>query len=198
MDIREQLCEFGLSLYNRGLSYGSTEIYRYGYPMEISLVTPTGSSLGRLQPEKLSVIKPGGELISGDRPTKEVPLHQALYSTRGDKAGAVVHLYSCYATALSLLPTDNEHDWLPHLSPYGIMRRVRSGFSPYFLFRGTLEIGFILRALPVQACVPIMLANHGPVVSAKTLEAAVYVPQRTEAYSKLLLNPRLSQTPPDC
>ena len=151
MDIREQLCEFGLSLYKRGLSHGSTGNLSVRLPDGNLLVTPTGSSLGRLQPEQLSVIKPGGELISGDRPTKEVPLHQALYSTRGDKAGAVVHLHSCYATALSLLPTDNEHDWLPHLTPYGIMQLGQVRLLPYFI-PGDPEIGSAIRGPCRQAC----------------------------------------------
>ena len=183
MDIREQLCEFGLSLYNRGLSHGSTGNLSVRLPDGNLLVTPTGSSLGRLQPEQLSVIKPGGELISGDRPTKEVPLHQALYSTRGDKAGAVVHLHSCYATALSLLPTDNEHDWLPHLTPYGIMQLGQVRLLPYFI-PGDPEIGSAIEGLAGKHAA-IMLANHGPVVSAKTLEAAVYASEELEAASKL-------------
>ena len=113
MDLREQVCDFGLGLYNRGFTHGSTGNLSVRLPDGNILVTPTGSSLGRLTPEGLSVIKPNGELVSGPKPTKEVPLHQALYSTRGDRAGAVVHLHSCYATALSVLPDQNEEDWLP-------------------------------------------------------------------------------------
>ena len=140
MDLREQLCDFGLSLYNRGLTHGSTGNLSVRLPDGTLLVTPTGSSLGRLTPEGLSVIKPNGELVSGPKPTKEVPLHQALYSTRGERAGAVVHLHSCYATALSLLPDQNEKDWLPHLTPYGIMQLGQVRLLPYFI-PGSPEIG---------------------------------------------------------
>ena len=133
MDLREQLCDFGLSLYSRGFTHGSTGNLSVRLPDGNLLVTPTGSSLGRLTPEGLSVIKPNGELISGPKPTKEVPLHQALYSTRGERAGAVVHLHSCYATALSLLPDQNEKDWLPHLTPYGIMQLGQVRLLPYFI-----------------------------------------------------------------
>ena len=183
MDLREQLCEFGRSLYTRGLTHGSTGNLSARLPDGNLLVTPTGSSLGRITPEGLSVVTPNGKLISGPQPTKEVPLHQALYSTRGDKAGAVVHLHSCYATALSLLPTDNERDWLPHLTPYGIMQLGQVRLLPYFI-PGSPEIGSAIKGLAGKHSA-IMLANHGPVVSAKTLEAAVYASEELEAGSKL-------------
>ena len=183
MDVREQLCEFGRSLYSRGLTHGSTGNLSARLPDGNLLVTPTGSSLGRITPESLSVVTPRGELVSGPQPTKEVPLHQALYSTRGDKAGAVVHLHSCYATALSLLPTDNEGDWLPHLTPYGIMQLGQVRLLPYFI-PGSPEIGSAIKGLAGKHSA-IMLANHGPVVSAKTLEAAVYASEELEAASKL-------------
>jgi ribulose-5-phosphate 4-epimerase/fuculose-1-phosphate aldolase len=183
MDIREQLCEFGLSLYNRGLTHGSTGNLSARLPDGNLLVTPTGSSLGRITPETLSVVTPKGKLVSGPQPTKEVPLHQALYATRGDKAGAVVHLHSCYATALSLLPTEDERDWLPHLTPYGIMQLGQVRLLPYFI-PGSPKIGSAIRGLAGKHSA-IMLANHGPVVSAKTLEAAVYASEELEAASKL-------------
>ena len=183
MDLREQLCDFGLSLYNRGFTHGSTGNLSVRLPDGTLLVTPTGSSLGRLTPEGLSVIKPNGELVSGPKPTKEVPLHQALYSTRGERAGAVVHLHSCYATALSLLPDQNEKDWLPHLTPYGIMQLGQVRLLPYFI-PGSPEIGSAIKGLAGKHSA-IMLANHGPVVSAKTLEAAVYASEELEATSKL-------------
>ena len=183
MDLREQLCDFGLSLYSRGFTHGSTGNLSVRLPDGNLLVTPTGSSLGRLTPEGLSVIKPNGELISGPKPTKEVPLHQALYSTRGERAGAVAHLHSCYATALSLLPDQNEKDWLPHLTPYGIMQLGQVRLLPYFI-PGSPEIGSAIKGLAGKHSA-IMLANHGPVVSAKTLEAAVYASEELEATSKL-------------
>ncbi len=183
MDLREQVCDFGLSLYNRGFTHGSAGNLSVRLSDGNLLVTPTGSSLGRLTPEDLSIIKPNGELVSGPKPTKEVSLHQALYSTRGDRAGAVVHLHSCYATALSVLPDQNEENWLPHLTPYGIMQLGQVRLLPYFI-PGSPEIGSAIKGLAGKHSA-IMLANHGPVVSAKTLEAAVYASEELEATSKL-------------
>ena len=183
MDLREQLCDLGLSLYQRGLTHGSTGNLSARLPDGNLIVTPTGSSLGRLTPESLSIISPDGLLISGPKPTKEVPLHQVFYATRGGRAGAVVHLHSCYSTALSLLPCDDSSNWLPSLTPYGIMQLGKVRLLPYFI-PGSAEIGSAIKDLAGKHSA-IMLANHGPVVSAKTLEAAVYASEELEATSKL-------------
>ena len=183
MDLREQLCDFGLSLYQRGLTHGSTGNLSARLPDGNLIVTPTGSSLGRLTPESLSIVSPDGQLISGPKPTKEVPLHQAFYATRGGRAGAVVHLHSCYSTALSLFPCDDSSNWLPSLTPYGIMQLGKIRLLPYFI-PGSTEIGDAITGLAGKHAA-VMLAHHGPVISAKTLEAAVYAAEELEATAKL-------------
>ena len=63
---------------------------------------------------------PRDRQTGGDPPTKEMPLHSAFYDTRAS-AGAVVHLHSCHAVALSTMPDADEDDFLPRLTPYAIM-----------------------------------------------------------------------------
>src|ERR1700751_3138009 len=94
--LREDICRFGRSLFERGLTPGlsgniSVKLDDGGY-----MVTPTNASLGFLDPERLSRLAADGRLLSGDAPTKEVPLHGALYQTRG-AARAVLHLHSTHS-----------------------------------------------------------------------------------------------------
>ncbi len=185
MDSREQLCELGLSLYQRGLTHGSTGNLSVRLDDGCIAVTPTGVCMGRLDPAQLSILDSQGEHLSGPKPTKEVPLHMAFYHTRGDRAGAIVHLHSCYATALSLLTPDETEDWLPHLTPYGIMQLGKVRLLPYFL-PGSPEIGQAITGLAGRHAA-VMLANHGPVVSAKTIEAATYAAEELEATAKLAM-----------
>ena len=183
MDTREQLCVLGASLFARGLTHGSTGNISARLPSGEIIITPTGSSLGRLEPEQLSVLDENGQYQRGPKPTKEIPLHLAFYSTRPKHTGAVVHLHSCYATALSLLPTENENDWLPHLTPYGIMQLGQVRLLPYHL-PGSPALGEAIAGLAGKHAA-VMLANHGPVVTAQTLEAAVYASEELEATAKL-------------
>ena len=105
--LREQICVLATSIFDRGLTHGSTGNISVRLDDNNILVTPSGSSFGRLDPNKIVKVTKSGEIIGSATPTKELPLHQAFYETRGMKSGAVVHLHSTYSVALSMLPGIN-------------------------------------------------------------------------------------------
>ena len=148
------------------------------------LVTPTGSSMGRLDPARLSRFDAKGQHIAGDAPTKEMPLHAAFYETR-KSAGAVVHLHSTHSVALSMLPDTDPDNVLPPLTPYAIMRVGKVALLPFFL-PGDAAMGDALRSLGGKRSA-VLLANHGPVVAAKDLEAAIFAMEELEETAKLAL-----------
>jgi ribulose-5-phosphate 4-epimerase/fuculose-1-phosphate aldolase len=130
--LRERICLLAKSMFDRGLTGGSTGNISARTPDGGLLVSPTGTSLGRLDPARLSRFDAAGRLISGDPPTKEMPLHAAFYETRSS-AGAVVHLHSCHSVALSMMPDADPEDFLPPLTPYAIMKLGRVKLLPFFL-----------------------------------------------------------------
>src|ERR1044072_1199605 len=97
---REEICRYGRSLFERGLTAGSSRNISLRLGDGGWLVTPTNASLGFLDPPRLSRLDAEGRLLSGDKPTKEIPLHTALYDARGS-ARAIVHLHSTHAVALT-------------------------------------------------------------------------------------------------
>ena len=116
--LREQMCLLAKSLFDRGLTHGNTGNISARTEDGGLLVSPTGTSFGRLDPARLSRFDSTGVLIGGDKPTKEMPLHTAFYDTRST-ARAVVHLHSCHTVAWSMMPDANADDFLPPLTPYG-------------------------------------------------------------------------------
>lgn len=114
--LRDLICLLAKSMFDRGLTGGSTGNISARTPDGGLLVSPTGTSFGRLDPARLSRFDSDGRLIDGDAPTKEMPLHTAFYDTRST-AGAVVHLHSCHSVAWSMMPDANEDDFLPPLTP---------------------------------------------------------------------------------
>ncbi|RFC64412.1 aldolase [Fulvimarina endophytica] len=186
-DLRESICMFARSLHERGLTHGSTGNISARTPDGGLLVTPTGSSFMTLDPARLSQFDAAMNLVGGDRPTKEMPLHRAFYDTRST-AGAIVHLHSCHSVALSMMPDANEDDFLPHLTPYPIMKLGRVKLLPYFM-PGDAAIGEAIRGLAGKRSA-VMLANHGPVVAGKDLEAAVYAIEELEASAQLAMMTR--------
>ncbi len=185
--LREQICMLAGSLYDRGLTHGSTGNISARTDDGGLLVSPTGASFGRLDPGRLSRFDASGILVSGDRPTKEMPLHTAFYDTRS-KAGAVVHLHSSHSVALSMLPEVDPDDFLPPLTPYGIMRLGKVKLLPFFL-PGDPAMGEAVKGLAGKRSA-VMLANHGPVVAGKDIEAACTAVEELEETAKLTLMTR--------
>lgn len=190
--LRELICTLAKSLFDRGLTGGSTGNISARTPDGGLLVSPTGTSFGRLDPARLSRFDAGGNLTGGDKPTKEMPLHSAFYDTRST-AGAVVHLHSCHAVALSMLPGADPDDFLPPLTPYAIMKLGRVKLLPFFL-PGDPAMGDAVRGLAGKRSA-VMLANHGPVVAAADVEAACNAIEELEDTARLALltrglNPR--------
>jgi 3-dehydro-4-phosphotetronate decarboxylase len=190
--LREEICRLGRSLFERGLTPGSSGNISVKLDDGGTMVTPTNASLGSLDPARLSRLSPEGRLISGDAPTKEVPLHSALYQTRGG-ARAVVHLHSTHSVALSMLPEIDPRAALPPMTPYYLMKCGLTALMPYYR-PGDPAVADAIRGLAGQYS-SVLLANHGPVVSGDTLEAAVFAIEELEETAKLYLllrglNPR--------
>lgn len=191
--LREQMCLLARSLFERGLTHGSTGNISARTPDGGLLVSPTGTSFGRLDPARLSHFASDGQLLDGDPPTKEMPLHTAFYEKRST-AGAVVHLHSCHSVALSMVSDVDPDNFLPPLTPYGIMKLGRVKLLPFFL-PGDPKMGAAVRGLAGKRSA-VMLANHGPVVAGKDVEAACNAIEELEDTARLAmmtrgLNPRM-------
>ena len=132
--LREQICLLARSMFDRGLTGGSTGNISARTGDGGLLVSPTGTSFGRLDPARLSRFDADSLLIDGDPPTKEMPLHSAFYDTRSS-AGAVVHLHSCHSVALSMMEDVDPDNFLPPLTPYAIMKLGKVK-APSVLFAG--------------------------------------------------------------
>lgn len=182
--LREQICSYAKSLFDRGLTHGSTGNISARAPDGGLLVSPTGSSFGRLDPARLSHFDAQGRHIGGDKPTKEMPLHSAFYDTRS-QAGAVVHLHSCHAVAWSTMPNVDEDDFLPPFSPYAVMQLGRVKLLPFFL-PGDRAMSDAVRGLAGKRSA-VMLANHGPVVAGRDVEAACNAVEELEATARLAM-----------
>lgn len=182
--LRDQICVLAKSMFDRGLTGGSSGNISARTADGGLLVSPTGTSFGRLDPARLSHFDASGQLIGGDPPTKEMPLHTAFYETRST-AGAVVHLHSCHSVALSMLPDVDPDNFLPPLTPYAIIKLGRVRLLPFFL-PGDPAMGEALCGLAGKRSA-VMLANHGPVVSGKDVEAACNAIEELEDTARLAL-----------
>ena len=180
--LREHIVDIGRSLYERGLAHGSAG----NISVKLSdgwLMTPTNSCLGRLDPARLSRLDANGTLLGGDKPSKETFLHIAMYRERS--AGAVVHLHSVHAVAVSCLADIDPDNVFPPITAYAIMQVGALALAPYYP-PGDESLAEAVRKLAGKHH-SILLANHGPVVAGATLDAAVNAIEELEQTAKLML-----------
>ncbi len=122
--------------------------------------------------------------ISGDAPTKEVPLHAAMYDAR-TTSGAIVHFHSTRSVAVSMLPDLYPDDVLPALTAYNLMRIGKTALVPYHR-PGDPAVSDAIRGLGGRYS-SVLLSNHGPVVSGDSIEKAVWAMEELEETARFHL-----------
>lgn len=169
MSAVDDLIAAGRALVDAGLSPGASGniSVRDGDRL---LMSGTGTRLGALTPDDIAVLSVDGNAVDGARPSKEVPLHVAMYA-RNPQHRAVVHVHSPSTVAVSCLKPWAEHTAVPPLTPYSLMR---VGQVPLldFLPPGDPAMGDLITACPFPFH-GALLANHGAVVSGPDPASAV-------------------------
>lgn len=180
---RDSICRLAKSLFDRGLTIGSSGNISVRLD-DGWLMTPTGSSMGNLDPNEISKLDLSGNLISGNNPTKESFLHIAMYDERPDSR-AVVHLHSTHSVAVSCLADIDKKNVLPPITAYYVMKIGTLPLVPYFP-PGDINLAKAVKEMASDHHA-VLLANHGPVVAGKTLEDAVYAIEELEETARLFL-----------
>jgi len=180
---RDEIARLAKSMFDRGLTFGSSG----NISQRIDdgwLMTPTGSTMGNLDPAQISKLDNEGNHLSGEKPTKENLLHMAMYSERPE-TGAVVHLHSTHSVAVSCLVDVDKDNVLPPITAYYVMKIGTLPLIPYFP-PGDVNLVKAVREMAGKHHA-VLLANHGPVVAGKNLHDAVYATEELEETAKLFL-----------
>jgi ribulose-5-phosphate 4-epimerase/fuculose-1-phosphate aldolase len=181
-ELRAKLVETGALLYERRLAHGSAGNLSVRLADGAILVTPTNSSLGRLEAGRISKVAPDGTLLAGDPPSKEAFFHLAVYDVR-PSARAIVHLHSTASVAVSCLCHADPSNVLPPLTAYHVMKVGRLPLVPYFR-PGDRALAEAVRA-GARDHHALLLANHGPIVAGTSLDDAVLIMEELEETAKL-------------
>jgi ribulose-5-phosphate 4-epimerase/fuculose-1-phosphate aldolase len=182
-DAREHIVSAARSLFFRSLTHGSSGNLSVRVDNTV-LITPTGSSLGTVTPEQISVIDLDGRHLGGEKPSKEAFLHAAFLRAR-PSARAVVHTHSTFSAAISCLADVDVDDCLPPLTAYYAMRIGRLPLLPYHA-PGDPALGPIAERSATRHHAA-LLANHGPIVAGVSLGTAMDAIEELEETAKLFL-----------
>jgi 3-dehydro-4-phosphotetronate decarboxylase len=189
---REEICRVGASLFARGYVHATAGNISVRLD-DGFLITPTDACLGFLEPAKLARLDGEGRQVSGERASKTIALHRAIYAaaTRFDAdTRCVIHTHSTHCVALSLECQTPE--LLAPLTPYFVMK---VGHVPLLDYRrpGAPEVAAEVAQLierygaqgrPIRA---VMLRRLGPNVWQDTPAAAMAVLEELEETARLAL-----------
>lgn len=185
MDDLKQLIETTIwvasSLFTRGKTSGSTANISFRHGDEV-YISASGTCFATLTADDFSVVSIDGSHISGPKPSKELPLHMAVYQAR-PKVGAVIHTHSFYSTLWSCLKHKDERDVMPTHTPYLKMKVGRIGLVPYAP-PGSEELFAKFRKV-IDDSDAWLLANHGPVVGGATMMDAFFGIEELEESARI-------------
>lgn len=182
-ELRERMVLHGKSLYERGLTAGSSGNISVRLP-DGMLITPTNSCMGRLEPDEISRLSSSGNLLSGKPPSKELFMHLAYYRSRSQEQ-AIVHLHSTWSVAVSCLKEIDPDNVLPPITAYFVMRVGCLPLVPYIPPGDPSLADAIEKVAATHRSA--LLANHGPVIGGSDLDNAVYAMEELEETAKLFL-----------
>ncbi|MBL1419080.1 MAG: aldolase [Alphaproteobacteria bacterium] len=182
---RDEITRVGEILYNRQLAHGSAGNLSQRLDDGSFLITPTNSSLGHLDPARISHVAPdGATLLAGDKPSKEAFFHLAVYEER-PTARAIVHLHSTHCVAISCMCHKNPDNILPTLTAYQQMKIGKLPLVPYYR-PGDKALADAVRITSKHSHA-MLLANHGPIVAGKSLNDATWAYEELEETAKIFL-----------
>lgn len=139
-------------------------------------ITRSGVNLGEVGDKDFSELKVSlpdrtVELISGGKPSKELPMHLAMYSASNVTKGIIAHTHSLKAAALSCLAPYSAESALPALTPYYVMKVGELPLVSYAKPGSTAQAEQIFRMGTKSQ--RILLQNHGPAVLTENASQAM-------------------------
>ncbi len=176
VDTIQDLIHYSRMLYERHLVHaegGNTSI-RIGDEVWISR---TGSVLGWLKEDDLTRMSLTGDVIGGQKPSKEWPMHLAIYNARPD-AGAIIHLHPTYAIAYSTLLPGPCLDAVPAYSSALYRRAGQVPMIDYYPV-GSKELHHSIAEL-APYFYSILMRQHGVTVASESLSKAMGVIEEIE------------------
>ena len=188
--LREEICRVGRSLFERGYVHATAGNISVRLD-DGFLITPTDACLGHLQPDRLARIDISGTQTGGDRASKTLALHRRIYGADA-QARCVIHTHSTHLVALTLQGVWSEHDILPPITPYFVMKVGHVPLIPYHR-PGEAQVGELVaqriaamtaRGTPIRA---VMLDRLGPNVWHRSPAEASAVLEELEETAKLWL-----------
>lgn len=180
-EIRRNIIAFGKKAYEKGLVAASDGNISVRLFDDRLMITPSGATLGNLNPDNLIYLDLNGTILQGKKPpSSELPMHLLIYQQRPD-VHAVFHTHPQVTTAFSVAGESLSVPVLPEMvimfdtipiAPYASPSSIESAeaIEPY-----------------IQNHDLIILDHHGVVALGQSLNDAFLKLEKLEHTAKTLL-----------
>lgn len=184
MGLKSELVFFSKSCYNNKFVAAADGNLSIRTPKDFILSTPSGKCKGRLKESDIVKTDLSGKLLKAKnskrkkKPSTEIKLHAYIYTNRKD-INAVVHTHPKFATAFAAAGIALDKIVLPEI--YLMFKKIP--LAKY----GTPSTDELPESISpfVKDYNAILLANHGLVTFAKTLEEAYYLTEKVEQFAEI-------------
>jgi len=179
--LKLDICDIGRRLHQRGLVAGSDGNITARLTDDQVLCTPTMLCKGQMKPDDICLVDMEGNQLAGNKKrTSEVLLHLEIMKARPD-VQSVIHCHAPHATAFAITGKP---------VPRAVMPEAEFFFgevptAPYET-PGTAKFARTILPFVEQSCI-CLLANHGIVAYANSLELAYNYTEILDAYCRILL-----------
>ncbi len=187
MEIKEEMCEIGRRVYNRGMVAANDGNFSVKLNDNEFLCTPTGVSKGFMTPEYICKVDAEGNVLEaneGFRPSSEVKMHMRVYKERPD-VNAVVHAHPMYATTFAIAG-------IPLMEPIMPEAVIALGGVPLAKYGTPSTVEVPDSIMPyLQQYDAVLLENHGALTYSDTLLNAYHKMESLEFYARLMYQAKM-------
>ncbi|GGH84806.1 L-fuculose-phosphate aldolase [Pullulanibacillus pueri] len=181
-EIVKQLQQVGRYMMDKQLAWGNAGNISARAGKDHCLISASGTYLGELETDDIVDYTFGDDMSNYQRrPSKEIPMHQAIYEERPD-VQAVLHASPFYSTIVACsdiqLPANLFVEDMYYLE--SVVR------IPYF-HPGSQELGDAVRSKARQANI-LLLENHGVLVFDTSIKEARMALETLELVSKMMVS----------
>ncbi len=186
-EIKEEMCEIGRRVYNRGMVAANDGNFSVKLSEDEFFCTPTGVSKGFMTPDYICRVDGMGNVLEaneGFRPSSEVKMHMRVYKERPD-VGAVVHAHPMYATTFAIAG-------IPLMEPIMPEAVIALGGVPLAKY-GTPSTAEVPDSIMpyLQQYDSVLLENHGALTYSDTLLNAYHKMESLEFYARRMYQAKM-------
>ncbi len=180
-ELRHAILECGRIAYERHLMTSNDGNISVRMENGNVLITPSGLSKGRMNPDDLLLVDLDGNIISSrpDRkPSSETPMHLEVYKHRDD-VRAVVHAHPIFATTLTVADLEFPVDVLPE-----VLLTLGDVPTTKYATPASHEDAEVIRPF-LKTHNAMLLRQHGSLTYGKHLDEALIHLERIEHVSEI-------------